>query len=323
MLNQLDSKPQLEPVMGSGKRQKITIKSDRLKIPLLVHALAIALIPLLGSIVAIVMAFKLGVGLVEVGLLVTMYTLTMLGITVGFHRHFSHCSFQAGTAVRVILAILGSMAAQGPLIYWVSNHRRHHQYSDLPGDIHSPYFKQDERLSGLRGLWYSHMGWTFSHGITNTALFAKDLLREPTISKINQLYYLWVLLGLAIPTLLGGLLTGTWMGLISGFLWGGCVRLFLIYHVTNSINSITHLYGSRPFDTREQSTNNIWLAIPTGGEAWHNNHHAFPNSAIFGLKWWQIDLGAWGIRFLEKVGLVSQVKMPKVEMINAKIKASN
>lgn len=318
MLKPVDSTTKIEPITISPNRPKITIKSNSLKTSQRLHALVIVLIPLLGTVVAIAIASQLGIGLVEVGLLVSMYALTMMGITVGFHRHFSHCAFQTNTFIRVILAILGSMACQGPLIYWVSNHRRHHQYSDQPGDVHSPYFNEDERLGSLRGLWHAHMGWTFTHEITNAFLFAKDLFRDPVISKVNQLYYVWVLLGLATPTIFGGILTKTWMGALSGFLWGGLVRLFLTYHATNSINSITHIYGNRPFDTREQSTNNIWLALPTGGEAWHNNHHAFPNSAILGQEWWQIDLGGLVIRTLERAGLVWDVKVPTAKMIEAK-----
>ena len=200
----------------------------------------------------------------------------------------------------------------------MSNHRRHHQFSDRPGDPHSPYYIQTEKINPTRGLWHAQIGWTFTHDITNTFLFAKDLIQDSVISKINQLYYIWVLLGLLIPTVIGGMFTGTSMGLLTGFLWGGCVRLFLSYHFTNSINSITHLYGSRTFDTREQSTNNIWLIIPTFGEAWHNNHHAFTNSAKFGLQWWQVDLGYWIIHMLEVLGLAWDVKAPTPEMIEAK-----
>ncbi|KAB8335317.1 acyl-CoA desaturase [Scytonema tolypothrichoides VB-61278] len=316
--NQLDGTIKDESVTGSQRKQKITINSDRPKTAQQLHALAINVIPLLGSIVALLMASHLGIGLIEVGLLLTMYALTLVGITVGFHRLFAHCAFQTNTAVRVVLGILGSMACQGPLIYWVSNHRRHHQYSDQPGDPHSPHCNEDQQLSRIQGLWHAQIGWTFSHEITNTFLFAKDLLREPVIAKVNQLYYLWIFLGIAIPVILGGILTGTAMGLLSGFLWGVCVRLFLSYHVTNSINSITHLYGSRSFNTHEQSRNNIWLAIPSLGESWHNNHHGFPNSARFGLKWWQIDLGYWVIYALEKLGFVWQVKTPTAEMIEGK-----
>ncbi len=307
-----------EFLVNSPKRQKITIKSERLKIPQKLHALAIVLVPLLGSIVAVAMVPYLSVGLVEIGLLSSMYVLTVIGITVGFHRYFAHSAFQTNTTVRIILAILGSMACQGPLIYWVSNHRRHHQYSDQPGDPHSPYFNGDKRLGKISGLWHSYVGWTFTHELTNTFFFAKDLLHDPVILKINRLYYFWFFLSYAIPTILGGMIKGTSIGFISGFIWGGCVRLFLSYIFGLSINSITHLYGNRSFDTREQSTNNSWLAIPTLGEAWHNNHHAFPNSAKFGLNWWQLDPGYWVVNALEKLGLVYFVKAPTAGMIESK-----
>ena len=317
----LDKTIPVESIASSTPKPKpkITIKSDKLKTTLRIHASVVLLIPTVASALAIFTASRVGIGILEVGLLVGMYVLTMWGgITVGFHRHFAHHSFQTNTIMRVILAILGSMACQGPLIYWISNHRRHHQYSDSPGDIHSPYFKGDKTLKGFSGLLYSHIGWMFDHEFTNSFLFAKDLFQDSIISKVNRLYYFWILLGLAIPALLGGLLSGSWMGALSGLLWGGFLRIFLSSQFTFSINSITHLYGSRSFNTREQSTNNIWLAIPTGGEGWHNNHHAFPNSAKFGLKWWQIDLGYWTIRTLELANLAWDVKIPTTGMIEAK-----
>lgn len=301
-----------------NKKINITVKGDRLKNQQFVHALVINLIPLVGTIAAIAIGLRSGIGILEIGLLISLYSLTFIGITVGFHRLFAHSAFQTHPAIEIMLAILGSMACQGPLIYWVSNHRRHHQFSDRPGDPHSPYYIQTEKINPIRGLWHAQIGWTFTHDLTNTFLFAKDLIQDSVISKINQLYYIWVLLGLFIPTVIGGMFTGTSVGLLTGFLWGGCVRLFLSYHFTNSINSITHLYGSRAFDTREQSTNNIWLAIPTCGEAWHNNHHAFTNSAKFGLQWWQVDLGYWIIHMLEVFGLAWDVKTPTPEMIEAK-----
>lgn len=312
-----ESSTKFEAVAEMSKSQKITIKSDYLKTPQLLHALAIALIPFIGTIIAIAIALQSGIGPVEIGLLIGMYILTMIGITVGFHRHFTHRAFQTGTVIRVMLAILGSMACQGPLIYWVSNHRRHHRYGDQPEDPHSPYLKGGKPLGRLAGLWHSHMGWTIDHEITNTALFAKDLLQDSAILKVNRLYYVWVLLSLVISTMLGGILTGTWRGALSGFLWGGMVRLFLAYHFTNSINSITHSFGSRSYDTRDHSTNNFWFALPTLGEAWHNNHHAFPNMAIFGMKWWQIDLGGWLIRALKSLGLIWNVNTPAARRIEA------
>lgn len=297
----------------------ISIESDRLTTQLQIHGWTTILLPFFGTILALVVAWHSGVSALDMGLLVVMYALTTIGITVGFHRHFAHCTFETNKVMRVIFGILGSMAAEGPMNYWVATHRRHHKYSDLPGDPHSPFVKEDEKLSGWRGLWHSHMGWTVDHKITNTFLFAKDMLRDPLMVKISKLYYVWIFLGLAIPAVLGGLITHSWMGAFTGFLWGGCVRTFLHHHIGFwTIGSLAHLWGNRPFDTGDWSRNNIWLAIPTGGEMWHNNHHAFPNSAIFGFEWWQIDLGGWLIRALERLGLVWDVKFPTPAMIEAK-----
>ena len=305
-------------------KSQITIDTKtinkKLKLINQIHAGGIIIIPLIGSIIAFILAFEFGISWVEISILGLMYLLTIIGISVGFHRYFSHNSYATHNSIKIILAILGSIACQGPLIYWVSNHRRHHQYSDRPEDTHSPYVNKDKVLGKLEGIWYAHSGWTFNNEITNTFLFAKDLLKDKTLNKINQLYFLWMFLSFLIPTILGGILIGNTYGLLMGFLWGGCVRLFLTYHFTNSINSITHMYGNRPFNTKENSTNNIWLAIPTGGEAWHNNHHAFPNSAIFGLQWWQIDIGGFIIRILEFIKLVWNVKCPSDAAIASKMK---
>ena len=317
----VESPPNIEPLTQARSKPKITVSSDRLKRLQKIHAGAMVMIPFLGSIAAFAFAFWFGISWIDIGLLVSLYVLTLTGITVGYHRLFSHCAFQAHPSVRVALAILGSMAFQGPLIYWASNHRRHHQYSDRGEDPHSPYCAGDRPLGHLHGLWHAQVGWMFSHEITNTFLFAKDLIQDAPIAKVNQLYYPLLFLGLAISPIAGGLLSGSWMGALSGFLWGNCVRVMLTYHFTNAINSISHLYGTRPFKTREQSTNNLWIAIPTLGESWHNNHHAFPHSAIFGLKWWQIDFGGWVVRFLEALGLVWAVKHPSADAIAAKTKS--
>jgi len=302
----------------SRQRQNLIIVNDYLQNRYKRLSLVTALIPLLGLVVAIGLLGCLGIDPVAVGLLVTMYSLTTLGIEVGFHRHFSHQAFQTTTAFRVILAILGSMAAQGGVIYWVAHHRRHHQYSDIPGDPHSPHLYGDGIRGRLHGLWHAHVSWTLDGEITNSMLFAKDLLRDPIITKVNQLQQVWVILGLAIPAVLGGMLTWTWMGAFQGFIWGGLVRVFLGHQFIASGNSIGHAYGNRPFNTDDRSTNNIWLAIPTWGQSWHNNHHALPNSAIVGLEWWQIDLGAWLIRALEFTSLAWNVKVPTADMIKAR-----
>lgn len=316
---QLDSTTEL--LKGSSKRQKITISNDKLSALQWRRVLTFNLIPLLGCVVGIIQLWFGWVSRLDIWLLVTMYALMVVGITVGYHRHLAHKAFQTHTIVRVLLTILGSMAGQGPPIYWVANHRRHHQYSDQPGDPHSPHITGIQNLSGLRGLWHAHIGWLFDQEITNSLVFAKDLLRDPVISQVNRWYISWLLLGLILPAVLGGVMTNTLTGALSGFLWGGLVRMFFSIQSGYLINSITHYYGNRPFDTREKSTNNIWLAIPTGGEAWHNNHHAFPNSAKFGLQWWQLDLGYWVIRALEFTGLIWEVKKPNAGMIKAKMDA--
>ena len=303
---------------GSSTRQKITIANDKLAALQWRRVLAFNLITVIGCVVGIIQLWFGWVSRLDMGLLVTMYALMVVGITVGYHRYLAHKAFQTNTIIRIILTILGSMAGQGPPIYWVAHHRRHHQYTDQPGDPHSPHITGIQNLNGLGGLWHAHIGWLFDREITNSIVFAKDLLRDPVISQVNRWYMSWLLLGLIIPAVLGGVLTNTFTGALSGFLWGGLVRLFFSIQSGYVINSIAHSYGSRPFDTREQSTNNIWLAIPTGGEAWHNNHHAFPNSAKFGLQWWQLDLGYWVIRALEVVGLAWDVKVPTAGMVEAK-----
>ncbi|KJH71717.1 fatty acid desaturase [Aliterella atlantica CENA595] len=294
--------------------QKLTIANDYLQNIYRRVALVTVTIPCLGVVAAIELLWNLGIGAVEIGLLLGMYAVTTFGVEVGFHRHFSHHAFQTTTSIKVILAILGAMAAQGGVVYWVAHHRRHHQYADVPGDPHSPHLHENS----LRGLWHAHLGWTLNGEVTNSMVFARDLLRDPVIAKVNQLQQVWVILGLAIPTIIGGLLTMTWMGAFEGLIWGGLVRIFLAHQVINSTNSICHLYGSRPFDSSDRSANNLWLAIPSWGQSWHNNHHAFPNSAVVGLDWWQIDLGGWVIRLLEKSGLAWNVKVPTASLIEAK-----
>jgi stearoyl-CoA desaturase (delta-9 desaturase) len=282
------------------------------------HAWVILFVPAVGSVAATVLAIRRGVSGLEISLLITMYTATMLGIIVGFHRHASHHAFDAHPIVRVILLAFGSMAAQGPLYYWVANHRRHHHLSDRPGDPHSPRFDDKGPLSGLRGLLHAHLGWSFDHRITNVFTYGKDLFRDPLLGRINRLYFPLVALGLLLPGFVGGLVTGRLSGFAAGVLWGGLVRLFLVHHVVFAVNSIGHAFGSRPFATRDESRNNAWLAIPSFGDAWHNNHHAFPNVAYVGLEPWQIDIAGWVISALERVGLARAVKRPTRAAIEAK-----
>jgi stearoyl-CoA desaturase (Delta-9 desaturase) len=241
--------------------------------------------------------------------LAIMYTLTGLGITVGFHRLFTHRSFKTTRGVRALLAVLGSMAVEGPVIEWVSTHRKHHRYSDHPGDPHSPHVDQGPGWRGaLHGLGHAHVGWMFrGKDMANPARYAKDLLADRDLRFINRTFPLWVAAGLALPFGLGVALMGTVAGGLTGLLWGGAVRVFLLHHVTFSINSLCHFFGRRPFATSDQSHNLSWLAPIAFGEAWHNNHHAFPTSARHGLGRRQVDPGAWLISALERCHLAWDV----------------
>jgi stearoyl-CoA desaturase (delta-9 desaturase) len=237
------------------------------------------------------------------------YTLAGLGITVGYHRLFTHRSFKTTRPVRVLLAVLGSMAVEGPVDEWVATHRKHHRFSDRPGDPHSPHVDHAPGWRGaLRGLGHAHVGWMFrGKDMANPRRYAKDVLADGDMRFISRTFPLWVAAGLAVPFGLGVALTGTVEGGLTGLLWGGAVRIFLLHHATFSINSLCHFYGRRPFATGDQSRNLAWLAPIAFGEAWHNNHHAFPTSARHGLGRRQLDPSAWLITALERCHLAWDV----------------
>jgi stearoyl-CoA desaturase (Delta-9 desaturase) len=238
-----------------------------------------------------------------------MYVATGLGITVGFHRLFTHRAFKARKSVRAVLAIFGSMAIEGPVISWVADHRKHHAFSDRPGDPHSPHVDHGHGLRGaLRGLLHAHVGWLFIHTQRGRRdRYAPDLLADPVIRWVDRTFVVWVLGGLAMAFLLGWLIGGSLATALTGLLWGGAVRMLVLHHVTYSINSLCHFFGRRTFETRDESRNLAWLAPLSLGEAWHNNHHAFPTSAVHGLRRWQLDLSAGVIWLLERLGLAWDV----------------
>jgi stearoyl-CoA desaturase (delta-9 desaturase) len=312
----------VEPSHGSLVRLEALAKLDRQL------AWVVILLPLVGSLVALILLFfGYGIGWVEVGILLGMYIVTMLGVEVGYHRYFTHNSFRTNRVVQVVLAISGAMAFQGPVIWWAATHRRHHHYSDQLGDPHSPNLHGGGRLEQLQGLLHSHMGWIFVPESTRPAgwaRYARDLYQDRLIFRIHMSYFYWLVLGLALPGVLGGVLTGTWKGVFLGFLWGGLIRIFLQNHFVWALNSICHTYGSRPFNTpRDLSRNNAWLAIPTLGQGWHNNHHAFPNSSMTSFAWWQVDIAGWVIRLLQLLGLAWDVKVPTAAIIAARREVLN
>ncbi len=232
-----------------------------------------------------------------------------LGITVGYHRLFTHRSFKTTRTLRALFAVLGAMAVEGPVIEWAATHRKHHRFSDHPGDPHSPHLDRAPGWRGaLRGLAHAHVGWMFrGKDMANPARYAKDLLADRDLRFISRTFPLWVVVGLALPFGLGVALTGSVVGGLTGLLWGGAVRVFLLHHATFSINSLCHFFGGRPFATGDESRNLAWLAPATLGEAWHNNHHAFPTSARHGLGRWELDPGAWLISALERCHLAWDV----------------
>jgi stearoyl-CoA desaturase (delta-9 desaturase) len=259
----------------------------------------------------------------DVIVFVIVYTLTGFGITVGFHRMLTHRAFKTSPAVRGILAALGSAAIEGPVISWVADHRKHHAFADEEGDPHSPHVDHGGGIRGtLRGLFHAHMGWLFIHTERGSKKrFAPDLLDDPVIRFVDRTFLLWSVLGLAAAFGLGYLIGGTIVAGLTGLLWGGAVRMFVLHHVTYSINSLCHMFGRRDFETTDESRNLTWLAIPSFGEAWHNGHHAFPTSARHGLRWWQVDPSAIVIWTLEKLGLVWDVVRIPPERVASKAAA--
>jgi stearoyl-CoA desaturase (delta-9 desaturase) len=274
----------------------------------LINLLGVSL-PVAGLVTAIVLLWGHGVGVTAIAILVVGYLLTGIGITVGYHRLFTHRSFETYPAVRYALALLGQMGVEGDVVTWVADHRKHHQFSDREGDPHSPHAEfGDGPLEALKGLWHAHTGWLFtSVGRADRARYAKDLVQDAGLRTIAKLFLPLVVVSLVVPALVGWMLIGGWYGFVSGLVWGGAVRILLLHHVTWSINSICHFWGRRRFDSPDESRNVWWLSWLSFGESWHNNHHAFPSSAFHGLRRFEVDPGGWVIRGLEACGLAWRV----------------
>jgi stearoyl-CoA desaturase (Delta-9 desaturase) len=273
------------------------------------------ILPFLAFVAAVPVAWGWGLGWTDVALFLAFYIPSGLGITVGYHRLFTHSSFKANRPLRIALAIAGSLAIEGPVIRWVADHRRHHAFSDKEGDPHSPWRYGETVPALLKGLGFAHIGWMFDVEHTNREKFTPDLLRDRDIARVDRLFPLWAAISLVAPAVLGGLITWSWAGALSAFFWASLVRIFVLHHVTWSINSICHAIGERPFAARDKSANFWPLAILSFGESWHNMHHADPTSARHGVLRGQIDESARVIWLFEKLGWATDVRWPKPERL--------
>jgi len=275
--------------------------------------LTVIIAPLLGLVAAPFAVWGWGFRWTDLSLLLSLYVLTVLGITVGYHRLFVHRSFETNIVVKFALAVLGSMAVQGSLLRWVAMHRMHHQHADTPDDPHSPHGHDGGVFGVLRGFWHAHIGWFFGPEFPGMERYVQDLSRSRALRIASDLFPVWVAFSFLIPAVLGGVLTGRWSGFWTGLIWGGLVRVFLVHHVTWSVNSACHLWGMRPFQSNDESRNNILFGFLAMGEGWHNTHHAFPTSARHGLRWWQVDMSYWAIWTLARLGLAWNVKVPSLQ----------
>ena len=272
--------------------------------------LVAVLLPPIALAVAIVLLWHRAIGPLELGLMLGLYVITALGITLGYHRMFTHRAFESSRAFRAIIAVLGSMAVEGSVITWVADHRKHHAFTDQDGDPHSPHLAGPGLLGAVRGLWHAHVGWLFETvGMAERERFAPDLLKDSVLRVVDKLFLLWVVLGFAIPFALGWIIGGSIGTALTAALWGGVIRMFLLHHVTWSINSVCHFFGRKRFAVDDESTNVFWLAPFSMGEAWHHNHHAFPTSAFHGLRFWERATDPTGllIALFEKLGIVWNV----------------
>jgi stearoyl-CoA desaturase (delta-9 desaturase) len=282
-----------------------------------VNLLAV-LIPPTAFLLTVVFFWNDLVGPTDLIVMAIMYVLTGFGITVGFHRYLTHGSFRANRPLRIALAVMGSMAVEGPAIQWVADHRKHHQYSDQADDPHSPWRYGDTPRALLKGMYHAHLGWLFEQEQTSQAKYAPDLLKDRDIVWVSRNFGLLVVVSALLPAVIGGLWSWSWQGAVSAFFWATLVRIALLHHVTWSINSVCHVVGQRPFRSRDKSGNVWWLAVASFGESWHNLHHAEPTSARHGALRGQVDSSARLIWLFEKAGWASHVRWPDAERLAAR-----
>lgn len=319
MHNEILESQTFEPSASETSQVGRVISNAKLKKLQHVNSFIFTALGLTGIAVGVYRAlFVEALSMLTIGIFLTFFVLIGLGITAGFHRHFTHRSFKAKPAVRAALAILGCMAGQGPVVFWVALHRMHHEYADKEGDPHSPNLSGTSVAQKAAGLWHAYLGWTVKHEVPNANFYARDILRDPLIMAINRQYYVWVLLGLLLPAVVGGVLSQSVSGAIDGFVWGGLIRMFAVHNIIWWITSFAHVFGKRDFESRDKSTNSGWIALPTLGESWHNNHHAFPAAAILWFRWWQVDIAGGTIRLLELLGLAWDVRRPSASDLERK-----
>ncbi len=301
LLNELrDGRPKGKPVLAGRKA-----RGEQLALYVVV------ILPFLALLAALPYAWGWGLGWTDAALALVFYVVSGTGITVGFHRFFTHGAFKANRALKIYLAIAGTLAIEGPVIRWVADHRRHHAFSDRAGDPHSPW-RFGESVGGMvKGFCYAHIGWLFDVEHTNQDKYAPDLLADPDLARIDRQFPLWVAFTMLAPAALGGLITWSWAGALSAFFWASLVRVALLHHVTWSINSVCHMIGDRPYASRDRSANFWPLAILSFGESWHNSHHADPTCARHGVDRGQLDSSARLIWLFEKLGWATEVRWPK------------
>jgi stearoyl-CoA desaturase (Delta-9 desaturase) len=275
-------------------------------------------VPFLALVAAIPVAWGWGLGWHDIVIAVVMYAISGHGVTVGYHRHFTHGSFKANRGLKVALAVAGSLAIEGPVVRWVADHRRHHAFSDREGDPHSPWRYGETVPALIKGLWWAHTGWLFDVEQTPRAKYAPDLMADKDIRKVDSAFPWLVLTSMLLPPLAGGLWSMSWQGALTAFFWGSLVRVSLLHHVTWSINSICHTIGQRPFKSRDKSGNVWWLAFLSMGESWHNLHHADPTCARHGVEKGQIDSSARIIWLFEKLGWAKDIRWPKAKRLDAR-----
>jgi len=307
---------QAAPVTASGPRPDVLPEPSTTFERTLV-AIFVA-VPMLAIVAAVPVAWGWGLGWHDVIIAIVFYVISGLGISMGFHRYFTHGSFKSVRGLKIALAIAGSMALEGPLITWVADHRRHHKFSDKDGDPHSPWRFGNDWKALTKGLAFAHMGWLFDTEVTSEEKFCRDWLADSDIVALSKGFPYLVAVSLLTPALIGGLWSMSWQGAVTAFFWASLVRVAFLHHVTWSINSICHTFGKEEFEVRDKSRNVSWLAILSFGESWHNLHHSDPTCARHGVLKGQIDIAARTIWLCERLGLASDIRWPDEERLTGK-----